>query len=195
MKAILIRAGIMIMMSLVMIACSRTSNELAVSTSDSEEADSTIRGPLSSIDDYLHLSYTGEQWIEVNDVRLKVDGLVELPLEMNYSQVLEHNTSSKVVTLNCIDGWSVKMRWEGVLVEDLLKEAGMTDSAFLVIFHSFDGYQISMMLQDVLASHMMLAYKVNGIRLPLKLGFPFQLVAEGKAGYNWVKGVAEIELQ
>jgi DMSO/TMAO reductase YedYZ molybdopterin-dependent catalytic subunit len=41
----------------------------------------------------------------------------------------------------------------------------------------------------------MLAYKVNGSRLPLELGFPFQLVAEGKPGFNWVKGVAEIELE
>ena len=195
MKTIIVWAEILTITSLVMMACSHTTGEMPDLSSDPEVTDTIGRGPLSSIDDYLHYSYTGEQWIEANDVRLKVDGLVESPLEMDYSQVLEHNRYSKVVTLDCIEGWSVKMRWEGVLVEDLLKEAGMKDSAFLVVFHSFDGYKISMMLKDVLASHMMLAYKVNGTRLPLKLGFPFQLVAEGKPGYNWVKGVAEIEVQ
>jgi len=194
-KTIIFRAGILILMSLVMMTCSQTSHDMQETSLDSEEADTTFRGQLSSIDDYLNYSYTGEQWISENDVRLKIDGLVESPLEMDYSRVLDHNSYSKVVSLNCIDGWSVKMRWEGILVEDLITEAGMKESACLVTFRSFDGYQISLMLQDVLENHMMLAYKVNGSRLPLKLGFPFQLVAEGKPGFNWVKGVAEIELQ
>jgi DMSO/TMAO reductase YedYZ molybdopterin-dependent catalytic subunit len=195
MKTIVVWAEILVMTGLVMIACSNPPGEMTDMSSDPEKPDTIGRETLSSIDDYLNFSYTGEQWIEVNDVRLKVDGLVESPLEMDYSRVLEHNRYSKVVTLDCIEGWSVKMRWEGIRVEDLLKEAGMKDSAYLVIFHSYDGYQISMMLKDVLASHMMLAYKVNGTRLPLELGFPFQLVAEGKSGYNWVKGVAKIEVQ
>ncbi len=195
MKKTLYATESLLFVCLAIIACSRTSEDIPLTTTEQESADTTGRGQLSSIDDYLRLSYTGEQWIEESNVRLKVDGLVELPLEMDYARVLAHDSYSKVVSLNCIDGWSIRMRWEGVLVEDLLKEAGIKESAYLVIFNSYDGYQITFMLKDVLAGHMMLAYKVNGSRLPLELGFPFQLVAEDKPGFNWVKGVSGIEIR
>lgn len=145
-------------------------------------AETDDREPSSSIDNYLKYSHTVKQWISVNDVKLKTDGLVDRPLEMNYSQVLNHMIVSKIVTLKCIEGWSVEMRWKGVRVEDLIKEAGIKENTDLVIFHYFDGYKTSLFLQDVLARHMMLAYRVNGVMLPLKLGFPFQLVAEGQEG-------------
>ena len=191
----MLRDKILIMMSLFIISCSQPSAEIPESSVDSEKVETDEREPLSSIDDYLRYSHTGEQLISVNDVKLKIDGLVEYPIEMNYSQVLNHNVYRKIVTLKCIEGWSVEMRWEGVRVEDLIKEAGIKENAELVIFHSFDGYKTTLFLQDVLTRHMMLAYKVNGVMLPLKLGFPFQLVAEGQEGLSWVKGVAEIELQ
>jgi DMSO/TMAO reductase YedYZ molybdopterin-dependent catalytic subunit len=191
----MLRKEIIIIGSLLMIACSQTSKEMPESSADSIEVGINDTGPLSSIADYLGHSHTGEQSISENDVKLKIDGLVESPQEMNYSQVLDHQIYSKIVTLNCVEGWSVKMKWEGVSVEDLLNEAGIKETAVLVIFHSFDDYRISMVLKDVLDYHMLLAYNVNGERLPLELGFPFQLVAEGQNGYNWIKGVSEIELE
>lgn len=35
----------------------------------------------------------------------------------------------------------------------------------------------------------MLAYKMNGVTLPPERGFPFQVVAQSKWGYKWVKWV------
>jgi DMSO/TMAO reductase YedYZ molybdopterin-dependent catalytic subunit len=35
---------------------------------------------------------------------------------------------------------------------------------------------------------------MNNITLPAERGFPFQLVAESKWGYKWIKWVTEIEL-
>ena len=40
----------------------------------------------------------------------------------------------------------------------------------------------------------MLAYMVNEVVLPAERGFPFQLVAEEKWGYKWVKWITKIEL-
>jgi DMSO/TMAO reductase YedYZ molybdopterin-dependent catalytic subunit len=39
-----------------------------------------------------------------------------------------------------------------------------------------------------------LAYEMNEIPLPPERGFPFQLVAESKWGYKWIKWVTKIEL-
>jgi DMSO/TMAO reductase YedYZ molybdopterin-dependent catalytic subunit len=35
---------------------------------------------------------------------------------------------------------------------------------------------------------------MNGLVLPPERGFPFQLVAESKYGYKWIKWITEIEL-
>jgi DMSO/TMAO reductase YedYZ molybdopterin-dependent catalytic subunit len=40
----------------------------------------------------------------------------------------------------------------------------------------------------------MMAYKMNGVVLPPERGFPFQLVAEQKWGYKWIKWITKIEL-
>jgi len=35
---------------------------------------------------------------------------------------------------------------------------------------------------------------MNGVPLPPERGFPFQLIAESKWGYKWIKWITEIEL-
>jgi DMSO/TMAO reductase YedYZ molybdopterin-dependent catalytic subunit len=40
----------------------------------------------------------------------------------------------------------------------------------------------------------LVAYKMNGIDLPPERGYPFQLVAESKWGYKWIKWITDIEL-
>jgi DMSO/TMAO reductase YedYZ molybdopterin-dependent catalytic subunit len=39
-----------------------------------------------------------------------------------------------------------------------------------------------------------MAYKMNGLAIPPEKGFPFQLIAESKYGYKWIKWINQIEL-
>ncbi|MDH7475700.1 MAG: molybdopterin-dependent oxidoreductase, partial [Anaerolineae bacterium] len=107
---------------------------------------------------------------------------------------LDRKQYSKVVTLYCVEGWDATILWEGVLIEDLLNQAGVQDDAVTVIFHAADGYTSSLQLDYVRQNKIMLAYKMNGVQLPPERGFPFQVVAESKWGYKWVKWVTQIEL-
>jgi DMSO/TMAO reductase YedYZ molybdopterin-dependent catalytic subunit len=88
----------------------------------------------------------------------------------------------------------VTILWEGVLVQDLLDDAGILPTATVVIFYAHDGYTTSLPLDYILSNNILLAYKMNGIILPPERGFPFQLVAESKLGYKWIKWVTAIEL-
>jgi DMSO/TMAO reductase YedYZ molybdopterin-dependent catalytic subunit len=45
-----------------------------------------------------------------------------------------------------------------------------------------------------MANDILMAYKMNGVTLPPERGFPFELVAESKWGYKWIKWVTKIEL-
>jgi len=149
---------------------------------------------LSSINDFRENSIAGPQVVSLDDYTLEITGLVERPLSLAYDEVLDHPHYEKVVTLYCVEGWDATILWEGVLIEDLLEQAGMQNGAVTVIFHAVDGYTSSLPLDFVRQNDIMLAYRMNGVTLPPERGFPFQVVAESKWGYKWVKWVNEIEL-
>jgi DMSO/TMAO reductase YedYZ molybdopterin-dependent catalytic subunit len=98
------------------------------------------------------------------------------------------------VTLNCVEGWSVKVLWEGILVKDLLKNLIIKPEAKAIIFYAVDGYSTSFPIDYVLDNNIIMASKMNGVVLPPERGFPFQLVAEQKWGYKWIKWINKIEL-
>jgi DMSO/TMAO reductase YedYZ molybdopterin-dependent catalytic subunit len=150
---------------------------------------------LSSITDFRENSIKGPQHVDIESYELKVSGLVEDPNAYTYDEVISnHQSYEKVVTLNCVEGWSVKILWQGLLVKDLLAEAKPLPDAEVVIFHAYDGYTTSMPLEYVTDNDILIAYKMNDVVLPPERGFPFELVAESKWGYKWIKWITEIEL-
>jgi DMSO/TMAO reductase YedYZ molybdopterin-dependent catalytic subunit len=151
---------------------------------------------LSSINDFRENSIKGPQYIDNETYTLTLTGLVNNDLELSYADVIGDKPHyEKVITLHCIEGWSVTLLWEGVMVEDLLEEAGGVDpAATTVIFYAYDGYSTSLPLDYIVDNNIMIAYKMNGLTLPPERGFPFQLVAESKYGYKWIKWVITIEL-
>ena len=150
---------------------------------------------LSSISDFRENSIKGTQSIDNEGYRLVVTGLVNNEMEYTYDDVINnHQLFEKVVTLHCVEGWDVTILWEGVLVKDLIEEAGVDSRAKVVIFYAYDGYSTSLPLDYVVDNDILMAYKMNGVVLPPERGFPFQLVAESKLGYKWIKWITEIEL-
>lgn len=149
---------------------------------------------LSSINAFRENSIKGPQYIDRDKYRLKVTGLVDRELSLPYEDIVSLDKYSKVVTLHCVEGWSVRILWEGVLVRDVLKKAGIKSSAKVVIFKSEDGYSTSFPVNYFLDNDIIMAYKMNGVILPPERGFPFQLVAEDKWGYKWIKWITKIEL-
>jgi DMSO/TMAO reductase YedYZ molybdopterin-dependent catalytic subunit len=139
-------------------------------------------------------SIAGVQHVSLDGYHLEITGLVSKPLQLTYDQVLDHPHYKKVVTLHCVEGWDATILWEGVRIDDILAQAGVEDGAPVVIFHAVDGYTSSLPLEYVRKNNIMLAFAMNGVTLPAERGFPFQVVAESKWGYKWVKWVDRIEL-
>lgn len=149
---------------------------------------------LGSAADFRENSIKGPQSVDMTKYRLKVSGEATAPLSLTYDEVVDRPTYQKVVTLNCVEGWNVKILWEGVRIADLLDEAGYDRDAATVIFHCADGYTTSLPLDVVVDRQLLLAYKMNGIDLPKERGYPFQVVAEDRWGYKWAKWVTRIEV-
>ena len=150
---------------------------------------------LSSINDFRENSIKGPQYIDVEQYQLKITGLVDEEFSLFYKDILEKNQNyEKVVTLYCVEGWQVTILWEGVLLEELFNMADIRPEANTVILYAYDGYSTSLPLDYILENSIMLAYEMNGVTLPPERGYPFQLVAESKWGYKWIKWITEIEL-
>ena len=150
---------------------------------------------LSSVIDFRENSIKGPQEINKNDYELKITGLVQNPQILGYNQTLKKfQAYKKVVRLYCVEGWSVNILWEGILVTDILEEVQPTDDAKIIIFHAEDGYTTSLPIEYINENNILMAYKMNNVTLPIERGFPFQLVAESKWGYKWIKWITEIEL-
>jgi DMSO/TMAO reductase YedYZ molybdopterin-dependent catalytic subunit len=150
---------------------------------------------LSSITDFFENSIKGPQYINESDYRLTVTGLTNRTLTYAYHDVIDqHRLYAKVVTLYCVEGWDVTLLWEGVLVKDLLADAGINPRARTIVLTAHDGYTTSFPLAYVLDRDIIMAYRMNNVTLPSEQGYPFQLVAEDKWGYKWIKWIEKIEL-
>jgi DMSO/TMAO reductase YedYZ molybdopterin-dependent catalytic subunit len=149
---------------------------------------------LSSINDFRENSIRGIQFVNKTNYRLNITGLVYTPKVYQYDQILDHQKYLKVVTLYCVEGWSVKILWEGILLKDLLNEAGVKPEAKVVILRAVDGYSTSFPIEYFADKNILLAYKMNGVEIPPERGFPLQLVAESQYGYKWIKWIDRIEL-
>ena len=139
-------------------------------------------------------SIKGTQYLNMSNYTLQVTGLVQNPRNYTYDEVLNHTAYQKVVTLNCVEGWDATILWQGVLVSDILKDVKPLPSGTTIIFTAADNYTTSFPIDYLYNNNILLAYKMNNVTIPPEYGFPFQLVAESKWGYKWIKWVTKIEV-
>lgn len=193
-KMIYFILGIIITISMTLFIRGKLVNEKKTISLSAVEVREYQGEKLGSIEDFRENSIKGPQYIDRNSYRLEVSGLVVKSQSYSYDDILKLPTYQKVVTINCVEGWSVKGLWKGVLVKDLLKNLVIKPEAKTIIFYAEDGYSTSFPLDYVMQNEIIMADKLNGVELPPERGFPFQLVAEQKWGYKWIKWITKIEL-
>jgi len=145
----------------------------------------------------LDLGYVPE--IDINQWELEVGGLVENPLVLSYSDILNMPQSSVFATLESISnpqGGSMigNAVWTGVSFDYILEYAVPDKDALEVVFYCEDGYSTSLTIEDVLVEGVILAYKMNGKALTPEHGYPVRMVVPEKYGMKWPKWVNTIEL-
>lgn len=150
---------------------------------------------LSSINAFRENSIKGPQYVDNQTYELALTGLVDNPKNFTYDEVINgYPLNKKVVTLHCVEGWRVTILWEGIKLTDLFADFQVDSSANTVIFYAYDGYSTALPLDYIIDNDIMIAYKMNNVTLPAERGYPFQLVAESKLGYKWIKWITQIEL-
>jgi len=151
---------------------------------------------LTPISQQRNNALDGTQLINNEAYRLVVDGLVDNPLSLNYTDLLAYPQVSVLADLVCVEGWRFTAKWTGPTLNSIFADAEVQPEAKIAIFYSADdpvGYT-SLELSYIQGNNITIAFKDNDITLPPDRGFPFQVVAEGKWGYKWAKWVTRIEL-
>ncbi len=150
---------------------------------------------LSSIAGVKENNIAGIQFINVSTYKLTVTGLVNKTLQLTYDDAINnHQSYLKVVTIRCVEGWEARILWQGILVKDLLQEAGPSSNATVAIFYASDGYSTALPIDYLTNKNILIAYKMNNVTMPPERGFPFELVAESQYGYKWIKWLTKIEV-
>lgn len=184
------------MTALIILPSSCTGNESGtIENLESVEIREYQGEKLSSVDDFRENSIGGPQHIDIDEYTLDIGGLVGAPLTYTYDEVINtYQPYKKVVTLDCVEGWSATIFWEGFLLRDLINDADPSPDVKTIILFAHDGYSTSFPIEYVMDNDIIVAYKMNDIDLPPERGYPFQLVAESKWGYKWIKWITDIEL-
>jgi DMSO/TMAO reductase YedYZ molybdopterin-dependent catalytic subunit len=144
--------------------------------------------------------------IDVSNWKLSVKGAVDNPVEFSYKDLLGMSTRESDITLSCVSntvggGLVSNGRWTGVLLSDVLAEAGVSrdkisSSSRQLVGRSVDGFTTGFKTDIALdGREALVAFGLNGSELPIKHGYPVRLVIPGLYGYvSATKWLTEIEL-
>ncbi len=140
-------------------------------------------------------SVTAERWT------LKVHGMVERPITLDYRRLLERPLIERDVTLTCVSNevggrYIGNARWIGAPLKALLDEAGVAPQATQIVSRSVDGFTVGTPTAIVMDGRdAMLAVAMNGRPLPIEHGFPVRMIVPGLYGYvSATKWVVDLEL-
>lgn len=79
--------------------------------------------------------------------------------------------------IHCVTTWSkFDTAWEGVLIDDILAEAGLEAPTAYTLAHSFDGYSTNVPLVDLATGKAMVATRYAGKPLAPEHGGPARLL-------------------
>jgi hypothetical protein len=154
----------------------------------------TSQSEITPNDEFFVVSIGSSPHIDIGLWVLKVDGLVENPLNLSFENITAFSMVSEIVTLKCVDGPKGTANWTGVRLKAVLDMAGLKENATEVVFYGADGYSSSLTIEDASEQDVILAYEMNEEPLPVDQGYPLRIVAPGKYGYKWVKWITHIEI-
>jgi DMSO/TMAO reductase YedYZ molybdopterin-dependent catalytic subunit len=133
--------------------------------------------------------------------RLRVHGMVDDEIELSYQDLLDRGLTEAWLTLCCVSnqvgGDLISNAWfSGVLISEILADAGVQEGADAVLSTSDDGWTCGTPLAALTDDrNAMLAIAMNGEPLTPEHGFPVRMVVPGLFGYvSATKWVVDMEV-
>lgn len=175
-----------------------------------------LRDWVTPVDQFFSVGHYHAPKVSPESWRLKVEGLVDKPIELSLDQIKSRPKRELTATLECSGngaganfmGAIGNARWAGTSLSALLKECGVQPQAVEAAFWGADSgkekirdteyeqnFARSLSIADAMRDDILLAWEINGQPLPPDHGFPLRLIVPGWYGIAWVKWLSRIELR
>lgn len=171
---------------------------------------------ITPLDQFFAVSHYHPPKVDAESWRLKVEGLVDHPIELSLEQIKSRPRKELVATLECSGngaspsfmGAVGNAHWAGTSLAALLKECGVRAEAIEAAFWGADSgkekirdaeydqnFARSLSMKDAMRDDILLAWEMNGQPLAADHGAPLRLIVPGWYGIAWVKWLTRIELR
>lgn len=178
-----------------------------------------MRHAVTPLGAHYLLTHYDVPYADAESWRVEVTGLVERELSLSVADLRARPEVTRTVTMECAGNGRARlrprpvsqpwlheavgtMRWTGTPLSDVLREAGVRDSAVDVVFTGADhgvergveqDYARSLSVEEALGGEALLVWACNGVDLPPQHGFPVRLLVPGWYGMTSVKWLRRIE--
>ena len=169
----------------------------------------------SGNDQFYVVQHYGQPELDVDNYRLKITGMVDNPIELSLSDIMNRSALELDAGWECggnraslFNGLIGNARWRGISLNALLERAGIQDGAKEVVFFGGDigteeirgrevdkAFARSLSIEDAMRPENMLAFEMNGEPLPVAHGRPLRLIVPGWYGVANVKWITQIHVQ
>ena len=140
------------------------------------------------------LTYGPEPEVDINSWTIRVFGLVEREISLDWRQFAELPWQVLEADFHCVTQWSaLDQTWEGVALSDLLALSGVSPEGRFVMAHCFGGYSTNLPL-GIALDEGFLAHKQGGLPIGKSHGWPLRLIVPSLYGWKSAKWVNGIEI-
>jgi DMSO/TMAO reductase YedYZ molybdopterin-dependent catalytic subunit len=138
--------------------------------------------------------------LQASSWQLKIHGMVDHPMTITFDQLMKMPMIEQDITLTCVSeavggGYVGNARWQGTLLADVLRKAGIQSGADQIVMRDAKGMTIGVATEPVMDGRKsLLAVGMNGQPLPAAHGYPVRVVVPGLYGYvSATKWVVDME--
>jgi len=138
--------------------------------------------------------------LQASTWQLKIHGMVDHPMTITFDQLMKMPMIEQDITLTCVSesvggGYIGNARWQGTLLADVLRKAGIQSGADQIVMRDVKGMTIGVATDPVMDGRKsLLAVGMNGQPLPQAHGYPVRVVVPGLYGYvSATKWVVDME--
>ncbi len=122
-----------------------------------------------------------------------IDGLVDVPVTLNYSEMISLEPARTVADIHCVTKWSkLDTEWEGASVRAVLSKVAISRDATHALIRAEHGFTANLPIEDLLREENLLTWRFGGSDLEPDHGWPLRLVVPHLyfwKSVKWVRGI------
>ncbi len=147
-------------------------------------------------DKFPVLQHGGVIHLDREKYLLRVDGLVDNPVQLNLEQIKQLPKLDETVDIHCVTTWSkFDTKWAGVPFKEILYLVKPKRGVRFIIMHCADaGFTTSLPLEAMADDDVLVAYEYEGKPITDDHGGPVRTVVPQKYFYKSAKWLVRLEL-